>query len=86
MEQLIQTILSDKLYLTLVIILIVFIVLFIIKKLFKWLIISLLVFIAFLIYAHYKGESIKDVLKKTKQQGELILNKGKNELKKTVSE
>lgn len=64
MEQLIQTILSDKLYLTLAIILIVFIVLFIIKKLFKWLIISLLVFIAFLIYAHFKGESIKDVLKK----------------------
>jgi hypothetical protein len=54
--------------------------------LFKWVVISLLIFIAFLIYAHYKGESIKDVLKKTKQQGELILNKGKNELKKTVSE
>jgi predicted membrane protein len=65
MEQLMQTILSDKLYVILAIILIVFIVLFIIKKLFKWVVISLLIFIAFLIYAHYKGESIKDVLKKT---------------------
>ena len=73
MNNLIDLILSSPLYQIIAAIIIIVLVYFLIKKLFKLVLVAVIIFTAFLAYVHYSGGDVKDVVKQAKDKsGELI--------------
>ena len=63
MENLLNIILSNSLYMIIAGIALVIILFLLIKKLFKFLLYACILFIAFLAYVHYTGGSVKETIK-----------------------
>ena len=81
MDNLINTILSSPLYQIIVAILTIVLVFFLIKKLFKLVIVAIIIFTAFIAYVHYTGGDVNNIVKQaTDKSGELI-NSAKEQVK-----
>ena len=74
MENLIRTILSNPIYLIITGLAIVIIIFLLIKKLFKILIYTFVLFIAFLIYIYLTGGSVNETIKDVKNKSREIMN------------
>lgn len=75
MTNLINTILSSSYYTTFAVILILFLLYFLIKKLFKLVIYGIIIFFGFLAYVHFTGDNVKNTIEKTKLKTENALKK-----------
>lgn len=73
MEQLIEKVISNPLYLTLSVIIMVVLLYAIVKRIVKLLIFLVILMIAFLAYVHYTGSTVKETLEKAKEKGEKVL-------------
>jgi hypothetical protein len=60
----------------------VIILFLLIKKLFKFLLYSCILFITFLAYVHYTGGSVKETIKNAKEKGEEIIKEGSEKINK----
>ena len=76
MENLLNIILSNSVYMIIAGIALVIILFLLIKKLFKFLLYACILFIAFLAYVHYTGGSVKETIKNAKDKGEEIIKEG----------
>ena len=74
MENLINTIFSNPLYIVITGVIFAIIIFLLIKKLFKFFIYACVIFIAFLVYIHFTGGSIKETIKDAKDKTEEIAN------------
>ncbi len=74
MENLINTIFSNPAYIVISGVIFAIIIFLLIKKLFKYFIYACVIFIAFLVYVHFTGGSIKETIKDTKDKTEEIAN------------
>lgn len=89
MENLIDIILSNEIYLLITIGVIVALVFFILKKMIKLIIYATLILAAFLAYVYYTGDSIENVVEPAKEAIEkaeknLEENAGTEEVKKKI--
>ena len=73
MQNLINNILSNPTYLIIAGIAIVIILFLLIKKFFKFFIYACILFVAFLVYVHFTGGSIKETIKDAKDKGAEIV-------------
>ena len=73
MENLLNLILSNSVYMIIAGIALVVILFLLIKKLFKFLLYACILFIAFLAYVHYTFGSAKETIKNAKDKGEKII-------------
>ena len=73
MQNLINTILSNPVYIIISVIAIVIILFLLIKKLFNFLAYACILFIAFLAYVHFTGGSIKETIKDVQKKGKEII-------------
>ena len=74
MENLINTIFSNPAYIVISGVIFAIIIFLLIKKLFKYFIYACVIFIAFLVYVHFTGGSIKETIKDAKDKTEEIAN------------
>ena len=74
MENLINTIFSNPVYIVITGVIFAIIIFLLIKKLFKFFIYACVIFIAFLVYIHFTGGSIKETIKDAKDKTEEIAN------------
>jgi VIT1/CCC1 family predicted Fe2+/Mn2+ transporter len=74
MENLINTIFSNPVYIVITGVIFAIILFLLIKKLFKFFIYACVIFIAFLVYVHFTGGSIKETIKDAKDKTEEIAN------------
>ena len=74
MENLINTIFSNPVYIVITGVIFAIIIFLLIKKLFKFFIYACVIFIAFLVYVHFTGGSIKETIKDAKDKTEEIAN------------
>ena len=74
MENLINTIFSNPVYIVISGVIFAIILFLLIKKLFKFFIYACVIFIAFLVYVHFTGGSIKETIKDAKDKTEEIAN------------
>ena len=74
MHQLIETIFSNPLYMIIAAVLIIFIVIFLVKKIFKILMFAVLLFLMFLAYLHFTGGDVNSVAKKVTEKSENIIH------------
>ena len=74
MENLINTIFSNPVYIVITGVIFAIILFLLIKKLFKFFIYACVIFIAFLVYVHFTGGSIKETIKDVKDKTEEIAN------------
>ena len=74
MENLINTIFSNPVYIVITGVIFAIILFLLIKKLFKYFIYACVIFIAFLVYVHFTGGSIKETIKDAKDKTEEIAN------------
>lgn len=74
MENLINTIFSNPAYIVISGVISAIIIFLLIKKLFKFFIYACVIFIAFLVYVHFTGGSIKETIKDAKDKTEEIAN------------
>ena len=82
MENLLNIILSNSLYMIIAGIALVIILFLLIKKLFKFLLYACIIFIAFLAYVHYTGGSVKETIKNAKDKGEEIIKESSEKINK----
>ena len=82
MENLLNIILSNSVYMIIAGIALVIILFLLIKKLFKFLLYACILFIAFLAYVHYTGGSVKETIKNAKEKGEEIIKEGSEKINK----
>ena len=82
MENLLNIILSNSLYMIIAGIALVIILFLLIKKLFKFLLYACILFIAFLAYVHYTGGSVKETIKNAKDKGEEIIKESSEKINK----
>ncbi len=82
MENLLNIILSNSVYMIIAGIALVIILFLLIKKLFKFLLYACILFIAFLVYVHYTGGSVKETIKNAKDKGEEIIKEGSEKINK----
>lgn len=68
MENLINTIFSNPVYIVITGVIFAIILFLLIKKLFKFFIYACVIFIAFLVYVHFTGGSIKETIKDAKDK------------------
>jgi len=80
MENLLNIILSNSVYMIIAGIALVIILFLLIKKLFKFLLYACILFIAFLAYVHYTGGSVKETIKNAKDKGEEIIKEGSEKI------
>lgn len=73
MQNLINNILSNPTYLIIAGIAILIILFLLIKKFFKFFIYACILFVAFLVYVHFTGGSIKETIKDAKDKGAEII-------------
>jgi len=64
MQELIDKVISNPMYLTIAVILIVVLLYGIVKRIMKLLIFLLIAIILFLVYVHYNGNSVKDKIER----------------------
>jgi len=82
MENLLNIILSNSVYMIIAGIALVIILFLLIKKLFKFLLYACILFIAFLAYVHYTGCSVKETIKNAKDKGEEIIKESSEKINK----
>jgi len=82
MENLLNIILSNSVYMIIAGIALVIILFLLIKKLFKFLLYACILFIAFLAYVHYTGGSVKETIKNAKDKGEEIIKESSEKINK----
>ena len=75
MEELIQNILANRIYTIITVIILIVIVFLIVKKLLKLVFYAFIVFLAFLAYVHFTGGNVEEVVSKTNNASEKIINK-----------
>ena len=80
MENLINTIFSNPVYIVITGVIFAIIIFLLIKKLFKFFIYACVIFIAFLVYIHFTGGSIKETIKDAKDKTEEIANQDSEKL------
>ena len=80
MENLINTIFSNPVYIVITGVIFAIILFLLIKKLFKFFIYACVIFIAFLVYVHFTGGSIKETIKDAKDKTEEIANQDSEKL------
>jgi len=80
MENLLNIILSNSVYMIIAGIALLIILFLLIKKLFKFLLYACILFIAFLAYVHYTGGSVKETIKNAKDKGEEIIKEGSEKI------
>ena len=73
MENLINTIFSNPVYIVITGVIFAIIIFLLIKKLFKFFIYACVIFIAFLVYVHFTGGSVKETIKDAKDKGAEII-------------
>lgn len=74
MENLINTIFSNPVYIVIAGVIFAIILFLLIKKLFKFFIYACVIFIAFLVYVHFTSGSVKETIKDAKDKTEEIAN------------
>jgi hypothetical protein len=74
MQQLLEKVMSNPLYLTVSVIIVVILLYAIVKRIIKLLIFLVILIIAFLAYVHYTGGSVKETIDKAKEKGEEVIN------------
>ncbi|MDA1181963.1 MAG: hypothetical protein O3B82_00055 [Bacteroidetes bacterium] len=79
MEKLINTILSNPVYMIMAGLAFVIILFLCIKKLFKFVAYASILFIVFLAYVYFTGGSVKESIKDVKEKGEKIMKESKIE-------
>jgi len=79
MENLIDTILSNPVYMIIAGLAIIFLLM---KKFFKYFIIACILFIAFLAYVHFTGGSVEETINDAKNKGEEIIKEGREKINK----
>jgi len=73
LENLINTIFSNPVYIVITGVIFAIIIFLLIKKLFKLFIYACVIFIAFLVYVHFTGGSVKETIKDAKDKGAEII-------------
>ena len=73
MGNLINTIFSNPVYIVITGVIFAIIIFLLIKKLFKFFIYACVIFIAFLVYVHFTGGSVKETIKDAKDKGAEII-------------
>ena len=81
MEHLINLILSSPLYQIIAAIIIIALVFFLIKKLFKLVLIAAVLFTGFLVYVHYTGGDVNEVIDNAKESGTELIDKATEAIK-----
>ena len=81
MNNLIELILSNPIYQVVVAVIIISLFFFIVKKLFKLVLISIVVFIAFLFYVHYSGGDVSKTVKQVKDKSVELIDSAEEGLK-----
>jgi hypothetical protein len=82
MENLIDTILSNPVYMIIAGLAIIIIIFLLMKKFFKYFIIACILFIAFLAYVHFTGGSVEETINDAKNKGEEIIKEGREKINK----
>ena len=82
MKNLIDTILSNPVYMIIAGIAIIIIIFLLMKKFFKYFIFACILFIAFLAYVHFTGGSVEETINDAKNKGEEIIKEGREEINK----
>ena len=73
MEQLLEKVMSNPLYLAVSVVIVVVLLYAIVKRIVKLLIFLVIVIIAFLAYVHFTGSTVKETLEKAKEKGEKVI-------------
>jgi Ca2+/Na+ antiporter len=74
MEQLINNILSNPTYIVISIVILILLILFLIKKAFKFVIYVIILYVGFLLYIHYTGGDVKEIIDKSKTEVKKYMN------------
>lgn len=82
MKNLIDTILSNPVYMIIAGIAIIIIIFLLMKKFFKYFLIACLLFIAFLAYVHFTGGSVEETINDAKNKGKEIIKEGREKINK----
>jgi len=73
MPQLLETLLSNPLYIAIAVIMVLVLFYSLFKRIIKLIIFVIILLIAFLAYVHYTGGDVQDTLKKVKDKGEKLV-------------
>lgn len=86
LEQIINTLTSNPLYLVIAVVLSVVILIGVIKKLLKLVLIAAAIFVLYIAYMIWTGQEVPDSIEKVKQSATESVEKGTEWIKKTVEE